>query len=345
MEIRQFGITANGETVRAYTLQCGDMRAVLLDRGANLQTLSVHGTDVVLGFDTVQCYQNCDAYIGALVGRYANRIDGGFSLNGRYYPLACNDHGTVHLHGGTVGFDQRIWNAEPAVTDAEGEGVCFTLFSEAGEEGYPGNLSVRVTYLLDASGLTMRYEAQTDADTPLNLTNHAYFELDGKSDIRTHRLQVFADTYAATDARMLVTDPTVSVTDTPLDLRRERRLSEVLVPDDPFFSCTHGIDHNFNLSRTAPGVSVGAATVYPAAVLKGKHLQMTVLTDFPCMQIYTANFLSGADTLKDGRLPCQYGAICFETQEVAADAPNRGQGILHPGVRYVRTTRFSFAQI
>lgn len=344
MQITPFGITKNGETVRAYTLRCGKNSATLLDRGATLNALCIAGTDVVLGFDSIGAYERNDAYLGAVIGRYANRIADGFTLGGIYYPLAANDtdHG-VHLHGGPDGFDRKIFCAEPyAALDGAGEGIRFTLLSEDMDQGYPGNLSLCVSYFLDAQGLMIRYEARCDRDTPLNLTNHSYFCLDGKN-ITTHTLQLFAGTYAKTDARLIVTNPRVSVAGTPLDFRSETSLAEALAAQSPVFEFAGGIDHNFNLDKTAPGQPCGDATLFPAAVLRAGQRSMTVLTDFPCMQVYTANFLHGEDPMKNGCLPSRHAAICFETQEAGADAPNRGEAVLRAGTPYCRTAKFLFA--
>ena len=300
-----FGVTKAGEPVTAYQLtNAGGASLTLLDYGATIQSLRVPDaagkqTDVVLGYDTVAEYEENDGYLGATIGRVGNRIGGGvFSLNGVTYTLAKNN-GQNHLHGGWRGFDKYVWQVE------EGNDclVC-TRLSPDGEEGYPGNLQLRVTFTLtEDNTLRIFYDADTDQDTIVSLTNHSYFNLNGGGDVLDHQLQIFAQRFCETDAECLPTGELLRVEGTPLDFRTPKAIGADLGADDAQLKYVGGYDHNYVLSGG------------PAAVLYSARsgIQMTVETDLPGMQLYTSNFLD-ARRGKGGSRMGPRSAVCLETQ-------------------------------
>lgn len=279
-----FGHTKQGQTVTAYRLENrAGMQVTVLDYGATIQSLRVPDrqgelTDVVLGYDTVAEYEENGGYLGATIGRVGNRIGGAeFSLNGKRYPLAKND-GENHLHGGIKGFDKQMWNVEVR----EDALVCSRL-SPDGEEGYPGNLWVQVTFTLrEANALSIQYEARAEGDTLVNLTNHSYFNLDGGGSVLDHELQVFASRITENDAGCLPTGRLLEVEETPFDFRIPKQIGAEINADDAQLRCGGGYDHNYVLSGRR------------AAVLRSGRsgIEMTVETDQPGMQVYTANGLT-----------------------------------------------------
>ena len=304
-EFFPFGALSDGTPVTAarLTTDAGASMTVL-DYGATIQSLLVpdrHGTltDVVLGYDTAAEYEANDGYLGATVGRVGNRIGGAaFSLGGRRYELAKND-GENHLHGGLRGFDKRIWD----LSAEDGRIVCRRL-SPDGEEGYPGNLRVRVSFTLtETNTLRIVYDAETDADTLVNLTNHSYFNLDGGADVLRHRLQVFAERICEGDAGCLPTGRLLDVEGTPFDFRQGKEIGRDIGADSEQLRLVGGYDHNFCLSGKR------------AAVLSSEKsgISMTVETDLPGMQVYSANFLTRRAG-KGGRVIDLRGAVCLETQ-------------------------------
>ena len=299
-----FGSLADGSAVTAWTLISDDgLRAEILDYGVTIRSLTVpdrDGTpvDVVLGYDTLEEYVQNRGYVGATIGRFANRIGGAsFSLNGETYTLAAND-GVNHLHGGEQGFDKRIWAAEETET-----GIRFSLTSPDGEEGYPGTLQVTVTVSWQGRGLELRYHAETDRDTILNLTNHSYFNLDGQGTVYDQLLQLGADSFCMGGPGCLPTGELLPVAGTAMDFRTERRIGDAVDSGEPCVKLSGGYDSNFVLSSS------------PAAVARSEKtgIVMTVTTDQPGVQFYSANFL----TPRTGKGGAQYGlrsAFCLETQ-------------------------------
>ncbi|MBE6637780.1 MAG: galactose mutarotase [Ruminococcaceae bacterium] len=332
---RAFGCY-EGQAVEAYTLTnsvgasvtiltCGGIlnRILVPDRNGVLG-------DVVCGFDTMEDYiADAGSYTGALIGRYGNRIGGGgFSINGVFYPIRNNEGGVCHLHGGVVGFNRKIWAAEPQ----EGEGedrLVLTLFSPDGEEGYPGNLNVKVTYTFDdASALTIQYEAVSDRDTVLNMTNHAYFNLNGYDggSVMEQELYLDADRYDAVDELLLPIGDPVPVDGTPFDFRT---MHPIAVP----------FDHSFVLNGEI-GCYRKAGEAYDPA--SGRTL--TLYTDMPAVQLYTGVFMDGATKFKGGVPQRRLHAFCLETQ-YSPNTPNRPtmpSCLLRAGERYHTKTTFAF---
>ena len=276
----------------------------VLDYGATIQSLCVPDregklVDVVLGYDTEEEYKQNGGYLGGAIGRVGNRIGGSaFSLNGKQYRLARND-GENHLHGGANGFDKRYWTVH-----TESSSIVCSRLSPDGEEGYPGNLCVQVRYTLtEDNRLVIEYDADTDADTPVNLTNHSYFNLNGTGKVLSHRLQIFAERFAENDEGCLPTGKLLWVEGTPFDFRTEKEIGADIDAEDKQLKRGKGYDHNYVLTGKK------AAVLYSPE----SGIEMTVETDLPGMQLYTANCL-GERKGKNGSTIGLRSAACFETQ-------------------------------
>ena len=338
-----FGHTTDGLVVQLFTLRnAHGATATISNYGGTLTSLLMPNRngqlgDVVLGFEDVSGYQSpafrqANPYFGALIGRYGNRIaKGRFTLDGKDYQLATNN-GPNALHGGTVGFDQRIWQAIPS-TSAAGETLTLTYHSPDGEEGYPGNLTVTVVYTLTAdNSLRLDYTATTDQPTPLNLTNHAYFNLSHgtERDILAHELTLAADRYTIVDDTLIPTGELRLVAGTPFDFTVPHAIGERIA------QVPGGYDHNFVLNN---GLRVAASVYDPAS---GRTMDVT--TDQPGIQLYTGNFLDGTLTGKDGTVYGQYAGFCLETQHFP-DSPNQPDfpsTILRPGETFCSSTVYQF---
>lgn len=302
VEKKLFGVTKEGEAVSTYIIKNDALAVEVMQYGAIIRSLLVrHGgvwTDVVLGYDTLQEYEDDDGHLGACVGRVGNRIGGAaFTLNGKTYTLAKND-GENHLHGGLRGFDKYVWSAEEL-----SDGIRFSRISPDGEEGYPGTLHASVVYRLRGDTLVMEYEASADQDTLCNLTNHSYFNLNGGGSVLDHTLQIGADEFLENSAATLPTGKRLPVAGTPFDFRVPKRVGKNIETDGIQLRNCGGYDHNFCL--------VGD----PAAVLRGdvSGIAMTVRTTLPGVQLYTANFLTERHG-KNGAAYAPRSALCLETQ-------------------------------
>jgi len=336
---------AGGRDVDLYVLtNSRGMVAKVTTYGATLTELDVPDRggrlgDVVLGFDGLGGYLAKEPFFGATVGRVGNRIaKGRFSLGGRTYQLATND-GPNHLHGGIRGFDKVVWDAVVAAA-AQGPAVRFTYLSRDGEEGYPGNCRVSVVYTLtDAGELRLDYTVTTDRDTPVNVTNHSYFNLAGagSGDILGHELQLDADRYTPVDATLIPTGALAPVAGTPMDFRKPTRIGEHLrqVGGNP-----EGYDHNFVVNRAGAGLAP-VATVYEPTTGR----VMEVLSTEPGVQFYTGNFLDGTITGKGGVVYRQHAAFCLETQHFpdSVNHPNFPSYVLRAGDTYRSTTVYRFS--
>lgn len=332
-----FGKTKDGTPVTRYWLTDGTCRAAVLTYGGILQTLEVPDregklVDIVLGFDSPAGYEAQTCYIGAMIGRCANRIGHGkFTLNGKDYILKCNDNGVNHLHGGMIGFDQKHLKAE-----VQQDALVLRLHSPDGEEGYPGNLDVKITYTLQNSTLSIQYEADTDADTLCNLTNHSYFNLAGQGEVGGQKLCIHASQYAPLGAEGIPDGTNAPVAGTPMDLRQPIPMGEHW--DDRFEQLQRagGYDHHYWVDGTG-------MRPFAQAVCEENGIHLSVESDMPGLQLYTANFLEGAG----GKSQTDYGkreAFCLETQFVpnpSAWTAER-QPILRKGEHYQHKTIFSF---
>ncbi|NAZ85545.1 aldose epimerase family protein [Kineococcus indalonis] len=351
-----FGRTRRGEPVERWELRLPSGAAAhVLTRGAALHRLRVPDAagalgDVVVALPDVAAYEAAEGYPGAVVGRVANRLAGGrFSVDGVEHRVPVND-GPNALHGGAEGFDQRVWRAEE-VTGGEGPAVRLTLRSLEGDMGFPGELVARVTYELsggaDGVRLRLRYEATTSAPTPVNLTNHAYVNLDGPGTVEDHVLRAHASRYLPVDEVLVPTGELRDVAGTPFDFRAPTRLGERLREPDEQLLRAGGYDHCLVLDGAGGGERVVAELTGPRS---GRRLR--VLTDAPGLQLYTGNFLDGAWRDPAGRPVRQGDALCLETQ-LLPDAVNRpaftaGElgggldgGVLRPGAVFTGTTTFA----
>jgi aldose 1-epimerase len=340
------GKLANGREVVECRLTNGSgIEASILTLGATLRTCVVadgegHFDDIVLGFDTAEEYLRGSDYFGATIGRYANRIaNGRFNLGGKRYQLAVNNSPNAE-HGGEEGFHRRIWNIEGTDT-ANGAALRLSLVSPEGDQGYPGELTAHLTYILtNEDELRIDYRATTSAATILNLTNHTYWALAGAADALLARLSVDADAYTPVDASLIPTGEIRPVAGTVFDFRAPRVISSrIRDGSDSQLRLARGYDHNFIL-RGAAGV------LRPAARLEDPRSGRVVelLTTEPGLQVYTGNFLSGAVAGKGGRLYRQGDGISLETQHFP-DSPNHPQfpsTILEPGRVWTSTTIYRF---
>jgi aldose 1-epimerase len=296
--------------------------------------------DVVLGHDTLADYVGDDAYFGAIVGRYANRIGGSrFAIDGQNYELSAND-GRNSLHGGHKGLDKAVWNAESIEADGAAA-VRLTYVSPDADEGYPGTLSVSVVYTFNNRGeLAIDYEATTDKPTVVNLTNHSYFNLsgEGSGDVLASVLTLYADRYTPVDAELIPTGAIEAVAGTPLDFRTATAIG-ARIRDPRLIELAKGYDHNFVLNRGGAG-EVRAAEVFDPS--SGRVLE--VFTTEPGVQLYVANHQDG-NVGKAGHVYNQYAAFCLETQHYP-DSPNKPEfpsTVLRPGQTYRSRTVYAFS--
>ncbi|MCZ7637835.1 MAG: galactose mutarotase [Verrucomicrobia bacterium] len=342
LEKTPFGALPDGTAVDLYTLKnARGITLKVMTYGAlitELYTPDRQGQlgDIVLGFDNLDSYLKGHPYFGAVIGRYANRIaKGKFTLEGQTYTLAMND-GPNALHGGLKGFDKVVWAAEP-VPVKNGVAVRFRYTSPDGEEGYPGNLAVRVTYTLtDANELIMDYEASTDHTTILNLTNHSYFNLAGEGDILGHELMLNAAHYTPVDDTLIPTGEIAPVKGTPMDFTTPKPIGRDL---GQLTNVPQGYDHNFVLNRAGKGLALCARVYEPKT---GRTLE--ILTTQPGVQFYSGNFLDGTLTGKRGIVYQQHHGFCLETQHYP-DSPNQPRFpsvVLRPNQTYQHSTVHKF---
>ena len=300
--------------------------------------------DIVLGFDKPESYwaDPPPPFFGAIVGRYGNRIGKGkFTLDGKPYSLATNN-GVNHLHGGNKGFDKVLWTI--TTKDApEGSQAIFSRTSKDGEEGYPGNLQVRVTYTLtEKNELIVDYHATTDKATPVNLTQHSYFNLagEGSGDILGHQLTIDADRYTPVDDTLIPTGELAPVQGTPFDFRQPTAIGARIDQDNPQLKNGKGYDHNWVLTRKGTGLQHAARLTDPKS---GRT--MDVATTEPGLQFYSGNFLDGTIKGKAGHVYAHRSGLCLETQHFP-DSPNKPKfpsTILQPGKAYESRTVFTFS--
>jgi aldose 1-epimerase len=339
-----FGVLARGDSVSVYTLKNGHGTELrVLDYGGIIVSLRVRDRngrldDVVLGYDSLEDYLRASPYFGAIIGRYGNRIARGrFTLNGRTYTLARND-GPNHLHGGVKGFDKVVWAVEP-FERPDGVGLVLRYTSPDGEEGYPGTLRATVTYTLTpADEVIFDYHATTDRATPVNLTQHSYFNLagDGTGDILGHVVTLNADRFTPVDSTLIPTGELRSVAGTPFDFRTPTPIGARIEQDDEQLRHGRGYDHNFVLNKTTL-----AARVYEPK--SGRVLEIS--TTEPGLQFYSGNFLDGTLRGKHGVVYRHRYGFAMETQHFP-DSPNRPEfpsAILRPGEEYRSRSVYRFS--
>lgn len=343
-----FGRLPDGTAVELFTLtNASSMTVSAMNYGGIVTSIKVPDRngrfdDVVLGYDSLDGYLKDSPYFGAIVGRYANRIaNAQFTLDGKTYKLAKND-GPNTLHGGLKGFDKVMWQAEPFEHEGEA-GVVFTHVSPDGDEGFPGTLSLKVTYTLtDSNELAFDYHATTDKPTVLNLTQHTYFNLggDGSGDILGHELTINADRYTPVDKTLIPLGKLASVEDTPFDFRTSRPIGARIDADHPQIRLGSGYDHNYVLNRARNELVLAARVEEPKT---GRVME--VHTTEPGMQFYTANHLDGSIIGKSGHAYGKRNAFCLETQHFP-DSPNQVSfptTTLQPGEIFQSRTVYGFS--
>lgn len=333
-----WGQTPDGKAVNLYTLKSSSgLEVKITDFGGvitavNAPDKSGKVDNVVLGFDELSLYLEKRSFFGAIIGRYGNRIDKGqFTLNDSTYQLSLND-GPNHLHGGTNGFDQKVWEAKPAGTP-EAPALELTYFSKDGEEGYPGNLEVTVTYTLKGDSLIVDYLANTDKATPVNLTNHSFFNLAGKGSILDHKLTIDADAYTPVNETLIPTGEIKHVAGTPFDFT-EPHLIGARIDQVP-----GGYDHNYALNKSEKGAMTFASKLKDPE--SGRTME--IYTEEPGLQFYSGNFLDGSQKSGDWVFE-QYNGLCLETQHFP-DSPNHENfpsTILNPDETYQTRTIMVF---
>lgn len=344
-----FGSMENGREVYYYTLKNENgMTARICEFGGAIMEIRVPDklgrmTDVVCGYDSLRDYALASGYQGALVGRVGNRIaKGKFNLDGTEYSLFCNN-GENSLHGGKVGFSHKIWDVR--AEDGAEPKLILSLVSPDGDENYPGTLNVTVTYtLLAANALSIHYEATTDKRTPVNMTNHVYFNLGGYASgkVFDHVLQIDADAYLPTSEALIPTGEIRSVEGTPFDFREPKPIGKDFDLNDPDMKIAGGYDHCFCF--------VGGETKEPVLRIQAYEPNsgrlMQVFTNQPCVQFYSGNFLGKPEfPFKGGYPQNPQAAFCLETQKMndAVNHENFTNVILNPGEKYEHTTIYQFS--
>lgn len=335
--------TANGKPVKLFTLTNRKGTIVKVTNYGliitDIQTADRDGKlgHVVLGFDSLEEYKKGHPFFGAIAGRVANRIaKGKFTLDGKEYSLAINN-GPNHLHGGKKGFDKVVWEARPLPATGNGQAIEFRYLSKDGEEGYPGNLDVTVVYTLtDDNELRMDFNATTDKATPVNLTNHSYFNLAGSGDTLDTELMINADRYTPVDKTLIPTGEIAPVKGTALDFTKPKTMGRDIAQLKDF---PGGYDHNFVLNSGGKKLDLAARAYEPKS---GRILE--VITTEPGVQLYNGIGL-GKEVGHDGTRYVKFGGFCLETQHFpdAINQPGFPSVVLRPGGTYRTTTIFKFA--
>lgn len=341
-----FGKMADGKIIYAYTLVNDYIKATILNYGGTLQSLVVDGKDVVCGYDNLEGYLKSGGFHGALIGRYANRIaEGKFTIDGTEYVLAKNENDKTHLHGGNVGFDKRVWKVAEAKAEEKKIALVLELFSPDMEEGFPGNLNVKATYTLSGKDLSIRYEAVCDKNSVLNMTNHAYFNMNGydsNSTVETQTLGIFADTYTEIDTDLIPTMDS-QVAGTAFDFRTPKLVGKDMQNDEPQINIAGGYDHNFNFSGEEY-ITYFEKQLRYGAVMSGDTVTMHLYTDKPAVQLYGGHGITADEyPFKNNVQKSRCRGLCLETQ-FRPDSPNHGGAQLSAGEKYDYTTllRFEF---
>jgi aldose 1-epimerase len=349
IEKKLFGTMPNGEEVFIYTLKNSKgMTAEISTYGGTIVSIMVPDKtgkfqDVMLGYDTLDGYLKGTKFYGALIGRFGNRIQyGKFTLNGKEYQLAQND-GENHLHGGPKGFDKVVWNAQ--VVEGETNNLELSYLSPDGEEGYPGNLTVKVNYVLtEDNALEINYSATTDADTILNLTNHAYFNLSGHSsgDVLKQKLMLNADKFTVNDKYSIPTGEIKEVAGTPMDFRTLTPIGTNIASDYEQIVFGNGFDHNWVLNTNG-----SASTKAAQAIAEDTGIVMDVYTTTPGVQFYSGNFIDGAETGKENTVYQIRNGFCLETQFFpnSINCSNFASPILKAGEEYKHKTIYKFSTL
>ena len=330
-----FGNSKNGEKVNIHEITNGNIKAVICDYGARVLNLEYKGVKCVCGFDTMADLLTDGDYHGSIAGRYANRItDGKFTLNGVTYQLNKNERGETHLHGGNVGFSNRVWTLEKSTDNS----VTLKLVSEDGDEGYPGTFTLLLTYTVENDTLFIDYDGISDKDTIVNLTNHMYFSIGGvgEESVTEQTLQMNASHIAEVDEKLLPSGKLIDVKGTPFDFNTPKKIGKDIESDYYQIRYGGGYDHGFVLSNGNP-----------AAVLHSDKsgITMTVNTTEGGIQMYSANYLREDLTPFFGNIiQKKYAAVCLECNKLP-DSPNRPEFpscVLRAGEHYIQKTSYHF---
>ncbi len=339
IEKKYFG-EIEGREVSLYILKNDSLEVTLSDYGATIIRVRLtlkngEVRDLVRGYDDLSSYMNADGYLGAVVGRVGNRIcRGKFSLDGKDYELYCNN-GVNHLHGGKIGFDKKIYDVA-----IDGDSILFSAASPDGEEGYPGKLDYSVRYTLAESSLRLDYHAVTDKATPINLTNHVYFNLMGVGTIYSHRITLDADRYIPTDDTLIPTGEIASVEGTPFDFREEKFLGAGILGTHKDITLGGGLDHCVVFTDRGEGMHERVKVTSPDGLVTLK-----TYTDLPAVQLYSGNFLGNKEfPFRGGEKQIKRAAFCLETENMP-DSVNHAtftNTVLRPGEEYKTSTVYEF---
>ncbi len=322
--------------IRFYSMENESLKIVVVNMGCRIMEIHTPDAsgkmgDVILGLKNIEDYVDDPAYFGAIIGRVANRIgDARFTLNGKTYELYANN-GKNHLHGGKEGFDKKIFDVTPLEN-----GLRFHYLSKDGEEGYPGNLNLYVTYTLDKNAFSIHYEADTDADTVVNFTNHLYFNLSNTLDkIQDHYLQINSDYIGCVDDTCLATGELLPVKDTPFDFNERKKIGQDLEADHPQLKNAFGYDHSFVLNGKENQLTLEEP-------ISGRRL--VISTTAPVVQVYTGNFLKDGCVGKAGRVYENREGVALETQLMpnAINTEKNPSTILRKGEKFDSTTKYVF---
>ena len=333
MDKKLFGALPTGESISLYTIKNDDASLTVMERGGTIVKFEAFGKDIIGGFDTLEDYLKDTSHQGALIGRIANRIaNASFEMDGKRYELPKNDHGNC-LHGGD-GFDHRVWNIDEIGEDF----ITLSYTSADGEEGFPAELHSVVTYKLEGAALLIDYKAYPKGKTPIALTNHAYFNLNGfGGTVEDHIIMINADRYTDVDENLIPNGNRPLVEGTVFDLKTPIRMGE---------RCSSefvGYDHNFILNGTDCQVLFGKELPL-AAVVKADELSMSVYTDQPGVQFYIGNFLGNGPDFRGGTKQVFHGAFCLETQ-TEPDCINHGVGFYNKGDVYTHSTVYAVEEL
>lgn len=345
LKAKNFDTVINQKQVKLYQLKNSFLEATFTNYGGRLVSLIVPDkkstfTDVVVGLPSVNDYINStEPYFGATIGRFGNRIaNGKFSIDDKSYSLFTNN-GPNTLHGGKVGFQYVVWDT----VQTNDSTIVFKYFSKDGEEGFPGNMKVEVTYALRNHAIQMKYEAISDKKTVINLTNHAFFNLngEGKSSILNHKLQIFSDDYTPVDSTLIPTGKIETVLNTPFDFRKLTVIGARINDENQQLLFGGGYDHNFVLNKTK------GFGMYHAAKIMGdiSGIVMDIYTQEPGLQFYSGNFMKGKNTFKNGSKDEYRTAFALETQHFP-DSPNQSNfpsTLYYPNQKYTTTSWYVFS--
>ncbi len=339
-----FGQMPSGENVNSYTLSNGNMSVKIIEFGARISKLIYDGVSVVCGFDTMDGYLKDGDYHGSIVGRYANRIfEGKFKIDDKEYSVSNNEKGRYHLHGGYCGFSGKLWTYEDSKEESSYSSLTLKYISVDGEEGYPGTLTVHVTYTLTKdNALSISYSAVSDKDTIINLTNHSYFSLSGVGNtILDHKLKMYCDDYIPVDEKLIPFGNYAEVSGTPFDFRKEKTIGRDIEAEDPQLKTGGGYDHCFVRDK---GENKKKPELIASITSPVTGIKMDILTTEGGIQMYTGNFMTAENPFFERYPQMKNQAVALECNRIP-DSPNHEafpSCIFRAGEEYTQTTIYSF---